>query len=160
MNLSHVLGVIFQYCGGSQLCAIAQVLIHWFIDWFMIYWFLIPGESVVELSLGDKQCAQRSQDSLDCSQVIYYSHRIWVKMLDVLLHDWFSFRKRDQENDGFTAPSRLGHASPRSFSHWVLAWLCCHLIHHPTIMFQYLYQLHSIIQSSSHPNLTGVWCSN
>ena len=25
MNLSHVLGVIFQYCGGSQLCAIAQV---------------------------------------------------------------------------------------------------------------------------------------
>ena len=27
MNLSHVLSTIFQYCGGSQLCAIAQVII-------------------------------------------------------------------------------------------------------------------------------------
>ena len=25
MNLSHVLGVIFQYCRGAELCAIAQV---------------------------------------------------------------------------------------------------------------------------------------
>ena len=28
MNLSHVLSTIFQYCGGSQLCAIAQVIIR------------------------------------------------------------------------------------------------------------------------------------
>jgi len=29
MNLSHVLSAVFQYCGGSQLCAIAQVSQLW-----------------------------------------------------------------------------------------------------------------------------------
>merc|ERR1719209_1310637 len=71
MNLSHVLGVIFQYCGGSQLCAIAQVSQLWNLA------------LVTSNAHNDRRLA------------------------------WIALRKRDQENDGFTAPSRLGPASPR-----------------------------------------------
>jgi len=71
MNLSHVLGVIFQYCGGSQLCAIAQVSQLWNLA------------LVTSNAHNDRRLA------------------------------WIALRKRDQENDGFTAPSRLGLASPR-----------------------------------------------
>jgi len=71
MNLSHVLGVIFQYCGGSQLCAIAQVSQLWNLA------------LVTSNAHNDRRLA------------------------------WITLRKRDQENDGFTAPSRLGLASPR-----------------------------------------------
>jgi len=71
MNLSHVLGVIFQYCGGSQLCAIAQVSQLWNLA-------LVTSKEHNERRIA-----------------------------------WIAIRKRDQENHGFTAPSRLGPASPR-----------------------------------------------
>merc|ERR1719180_188636 len=71
MNLSHVLGIIFQYCGGSQLCAIAQVSQLWNLA-------LVTSKEHNERRIS-----------------------------------WIAIRKRDQENDGFTAPSRLGPASPR-----------------------------------------------
>jgi len=71
MNLGHVLGLLFQYCGGSQLCAIAQVSQLWNLA------------LVTSNAHNDRRLA------------------------------WIALRKRNQENDGFTAPSRLGPASPR-----------------------------------------------
>jgi len=71
MNLSHVLGLVFQYCGGSHLCAIAQVSQLWNLA------------LVTSSAHNDRRLA------------------------------WIALRKRNQENDGFTAPSRLGPTSPR-----------------------------------------------
>lgn len=71
MNLSHVLGVIFQYCRGAELCAIAQVSQLW------------------NLAL--------------VTSNVHNDRRL----------SWIAIRKRDQENDGLTAPGRLGLPSPR-----------------------------------------------
>ena len=69
MNLSHVLGVIFQYCKGVELCAIAQVgSMDESVAW-LLYNVLFEGESAVEPCLGHQQCAQRSPFILDCHQV-------------------------------------------------------------------------------------------
>ena len=65
MNLSHVLSTVFQYCGGSQLCAIAQVKLYTYLRKFdpanpymllliALNLTIILGEPVVESILGDE----------------------------------------------------------------------------------------------------------